>query len=150
MALDVSLRSTGIAYRNREHSYAPKEEPEFYVSRIVPKSMLGMERISFVTEVIRGTVFKQMSTCDLICMEGPAFGMKQNNTHSHSLGELHGAIRFFAYREGIAILTVPPSNLKKFVTGRGNADKDEVIAGVRETWGYETPHHDEADAEEIR
>jgi Holliday junction resolvasome RuvABC endonuclease subunit len=145
LALDVSLTSTGIAYYNPNYSLSSDEE-KWYVSRITPKGMKGIERIAHVASIVRSVIHERIEDCRLLVIEGPAFGMQQNNTRAHSLGELHGAIKFFAYEANLDILTAPPSCLKKFVTGRGNATKEEVIAGVKEMWDMDLPHDDEADA----
>ena len=46
----------------------------------------------------------------------------------------------------IEIIEVPPSNLKKFVTGKGNAKKDEMRLGVFKKWRKEFITEHEIDA----
>jgi crossover junction endodeoxyribonuclease RuvC len=43
-------------------------------------------------------------------------------------------------------LIVPPTSLKKFVTGRGNAKKNEMLLGVYKQWGVEFSDDNQADA----
>jgi len=39
-----------------------------------------------------------------------------------------------------------PTQIKKFITGRGNAKKDVIIREVYKRWGFETDDHNIADA----
>ncbi|MDH5184460.1 MAG: hypothetical protein OEX12_11285 [Gammaproteobacteria bacterium] len=41
---------------------------------------------------------------------------------------------------------IPPTSLKKFITGKGNAKKDTIMMEVYKRWGYEAPDNDLADA----
>ena len=50
------------------------------------------------------------------------------------------------YRASIRLLIVPPSTLKKFVTGSGVAPKNKMMLGVYKKWGVEFETDDEADA----
>ena len=47
---------------------------------------------------------------------------------------------------GVPVLEVPPSTLKKFVTGRGNAAKNEMLLHVYKRWGREYSDDNMADA----
>lgn len=137
LALDLSLTSTGVAYRT---------EDSVYVGHLDTSKKRSLERLAFIADTVGGILFNRIVECDMLAIEGPAFGFKQMATRSHSLGELHGAIKLLAWEEEIDILVVPPSTLKKFVTGNGAAKKPEVIAAVQEVWGFATTQDDEADA----
>jgi crossover junction endodeoxyribonuclease RuvC len=72
---------------------------------------------------------------------------------SHSaiaLGELSGLVRMFCLENLEASaqypLKVPPSVVKKFATGRGNAKKSEVLLSVYKKWGVEFHDDNLADA----
>lgn len=47
-----------------------------------------------------------------------------------SLGEVLGVLKHAFYVEGWDVLIVPPSSLKMFITGRGNANKQDVARSV--------------------
>lgn len=80
----------------------------------------------------------------LLVIEGYSFGSR--DSHAHSLGELGGAFRLAAYRLGWSVLAVPPSTLKKFVSGRGDTKKDGMRMEVLAKLGYTSTDDNDADA----
>lgn len=80
---------------------------------------------------------------DLGVIEAPSFGSKFGNPHERA------GLWWRVYKDltfwGIPIKTLAPKSRAKYITGNGNADKDEVLAAARERWG-EIPNHDIADA----
>lgn len=65
------------------------------------------------------------------------------------LGEVGGMVRTTAFRLGAHVVEVPPSSLKRFATGRGNADKDAMVDAARAHSAHPR-NHDEADAYHLR
>lgn len=82
-----------------------------------------------------------------VAIEGYAPGAKFNR---EILGELGGITRLVVHQVYGEIcgpaLIVPPSSLKKFATGKGNAPKDNVLLAVFKKWGVEFKSNDLADA----
>lgn len=62
------------------------------------------------------------------------------------LGEAGGVIRLALVQLEIPYIEVPPSSLKLFVTGDGDASKQHMIDAVSHIYGYETDDDNEADA----
>lgn len=62
-----------------------------------------------------------------------------------ALGKLQGVAELAAYEVRTPIVFVNPSTLKRYATGRGNADKEAMVAAA-EAAGAEVGGHDEADA----
>ena len=58
---------------------------------------------------------------------------------------LHGLLAAVCADNESALYPVTPTALKKWATGRGNADKDDMV-GVAEALGWCGESHDEADA----
>jgi hypothetical protein len=76
-------------------------------------------------------------------LEGYAMGAKWGR---EAQGEWSGQVRRIVYRAGWHIVLVPPTVLKKYVTGSGAADKDAMRMHVLKRWGYESSDNDDADA----
>lgn len=63
---------------------------------------------------------------------------------SHS--KLVAAIEVFAHDHKIEYRGTPPSELKKFTTGKGNANKEAMTAAVKSRWNVDVEDDNEADA----
>lgn len=79
----------------------------------------------------------------LVVIEGYAFGRPNQMA---ALGELSGVVKCSLFEMQQPYLIVPPTRVKKFACGRGNAKKDEVRLEVYKRWGFEAPTNDEVDA----
>jgi Holliday junction resolvasome RuvABC endonuclease subunit len=79
----------------------------------------------------------------LVFVEGYAFGAK---CAREALGEWGGQVRLLAYELGWTVVVVPPSSLKAFVCGKGNAPKEQMILQIYKRWAYEAPDNNAADA----
>jgi Holliday junction resolvasome RuvABC endonuclease subunit len=79
-----------------------------------------------------------------IAIEGYAFGSQMSNM----LGELGGIVRLFIYEKfGIKPLLVPPTSLKKYVTGKGTGvQKNQMLLYVYKKWDVEFKDDNAADA----
>jgi crossover junction endodeoxyribonuclease RuvC len=55
-------------------------------------------------------------------------------------------MRWFMYTHNFTYISVPPCNLKKFVTGKGNCAKELIIKEVYKRWGFDTDNNNIADA----
>lgn len=74
------------------------------------------------------------------------YGYSANGQRLAELGEWVGQIKLILFDYDILRLVVPPARLKKFTTGRGNAQKDEMRLAVFKRWGYEAKENDLIDA----
>lgn len=92
-----------------------------------------------------GAIVAASARADVTLMEGPSFASKGNATR-----DLAGLwwMTFDRLRlNGLPLAIVPPATLKKWITGRGNADKFAVGQAVAKRWpGVNLRSHDEADA----
>ncbi len=85
-----------------------------------------------------------------VAMEGYSYGSQ--NSHAHALGEIGGltklllARRFGVNHPALRSLILPPSTVKKFVTGKGNAPKDIMRLEVYKRWGVSFSTTDMTDA----
>ena len=80
-----------------------------------------------------------------IVLEGYSLNMR----HASSvvpLVELGGIVRLMLHIDGLAWFDPRASELKKFVTGKGTADKAQMMMQVLKRWGHTSMTHNTADA----
>ena len=130
VALDVSLTCTGVAGTG-------------WTDRIRTK-LRGDERLTYLeTEIV-----SFIRCADMVVMEGPSFGHSGPRFHEDLTG-LRVLVRRYCHRHGIPYGVVPPSNLKLYTAGRGNATKGEVRSAIADRYGVHTEgvgRYDMADA----
>ncbi len=77
---------------------------------------------------------------DLVAFESP-FTRGAGSKLLHRMG---GIIQMACW-PSVNVTEIPPTTIKKFITGKGNASKEDVVQAVR-TRGHEPENDDEADA----
>lgn len=130
LALDLSLTSTGLCYRNTRGDI---------VTGTIEPNVKDLPRLEWMKSQMTPFIKK----CSMVVIEGYSMGSRGR---VFSIGELGGIIKLLAFSESKPILLVPPKTLKVFVTGNGNADKDMVKQSIEERWSYLISQDDEADA----
>lgn len=80
---------------------------------------------------------------NLILIENYAFG---KTNQAHQMGELGGVIRLMLFEEGYEFFVIPPTRLKKFLTGKGVADKNIILKEVFKRWKFDVDDDNVADA----
>lgn len=79
-----------------------------------------------------------------VAVEGYAYCRNVNSFVT--LVEVGTVIRQTLYRTQVSWVEVPPTVLKKWTVGKGNASKDEMAWAVRQRWQYHSHSHDIVDA----
>lgn len=134
LGLDQSLTSSGAA---RVSSGAVPPE----LHRWQPGGRLGHERLDWLL----GNVRELAAGCDLVVIEGLAFGAKGS-----SLLDLAGLFTMATHelwRMGVPYAVVTPNLRAKYITGDGSAGKDAcLIAALRRFPGADITGNDIADA----
>lgn len=131
IGLDLSLTSTGIASHG-------------WVAHIRTGSQRGDGRLAF----LENEVTSYIRNADMVVMEGPSYGHGAMAGHEDLAG-LRVIVRRYCFRHHIPYAVIPPSTLKLYVAGKGNAAKGEVRTAVAELYGIHTEgaaRYDEADA----
>jgi crossover junction endodeoxyribonuclease RuvC len=135
LSIDPSLASLGYAYTldGGETSFT---------GTIKANKLKGVARLLHVhariTEVISHVIPA------LVAYEGYSLG--KIRPYALDRAELGGLIKKELYDRKIPILLVPPTSLKLYATGKGNADKLEVMAQMGASRGLAFTSDDEADA----
>jgi len=135
LGVDPSSNGTGIAFPSGVTASLPLNTNTKNVAK-------GSNRIVKIMNWLDGYDYSDITH---VCIEGYAFGMKAQ-AGNYDRAELVGTMKLFFLKKGKPLIICPPSTLKKFVTGKGNADKEEMVDAVFQRWGYDIPCHDEADA----
>lgn len=82
---------------------------------------------------------------DMVILEGIAF-MARNTTALAQLAGLSYMVRSEIVDRNIPFLVVAPTSLKKFATGKGNAQKDVVMLETYKRYGVSILNNNECDA----
>ncbi len=131
--LDLSLTATGIA--------TPEGVEVLRYRMPVPANDYDRaHRLKHLGAMID----RRTRDADVVVIEGHSFNSKF--THAHSLGELAGVVKVVLLKRGVPFQIIPPALLKRFATGKGNADKNLMLATAIRDLKYEGSDHNEADA----
>lgn len=138
VGIDLSLQKTAVVALHpggvwwRLHKPALKEMEAGAIERLA------------VHRALLHDFFDSIPEPEMTCLEGYAFGRAAQN---HQVGELGGTARLVLYDRGMAAKAVvlPPATLKKFVTNKGNAQKNVVLREVYRVWGFEALDDNVAD-----
>ena len=136
IGIDPSLVSTGYCTIDRHRRVLDQ-------GRIETKKLRGPERLKYIKEELTHILYR-FDNIDFVCIEDYSFGSQGRAVFQ--IGELGGVIRVLLYESIIPYIEIAPTCLKKFVTGKGNSKKDEVMLHVFKRWGFEAKNSDEADA----
>lgn len=132
VGLDLSTK-TGVAI------YVPGVEAQVRYC-IAPKTT-GMQRVYDIAQGILSALCEQ---------DDPFIAVEKLIVGHHSsvatLSEINSVVRFLLWQEKYRFIEVSPPTLKKYLTGSGNAKKDQMAMHVLKQYGVETSNSDEADA----
>ena len=131
-AVDPSLTETGVAWNKGEQ----------IVSRTIASKNTASARMIELRSELRDQL--QFVNPDLIVIEAPAFASKGRSVKE--IGGIWWQYRVMMYELGMRVLEVPPSFLKKYATGHGNAKKIEVVQAAWQRLDYEGTNDNVADA----
>lgn len=133
LAVDPSLTATGICY--------PDGSTETLKTRLT-----GMDRLAWIRDEVacRCDLPDCMQRMDLVVLEGYSYGSKGRAVVN--IGELGGVLRLWLSEYGPAYVEIPPTCLKKYATGRGNASKDDMLQAAVIRSGHTFADNNAADA----
>lgn len=141
VALDLSLTSTGMAWGVTAAGW-----PQVTRVESKPPRRVTLASRSHRLRTIAGEVTQRCAGADLVLVEAPTYsGKTTGSAHDRAglwwlvVGRLTGA--------GLNVVEVELHAVKMYATGRGNADKDAVLAAVVRRYPHvEVTGNDEADA----
>ena len=130
VGIDASLASTGMCQMGNILET---------VTTSIQSKLTGPQRLI----EIRRKMWDFVRGSELVVLEDYSFA---SGNQAHQIGELGGILRVTFFENGLRVLKVSPSQLKKFITGKGNAKKEEIAVAIFKKWGREFKTNDEADA----
>ena len=121
------------------------DDEDNYYTEVWKLDGTGVERLVQAQRIVTDFVFR--FEVKAIAMEGYAFGSQMANM----LGELGGAVKlalydYFVEPELVHPLIVPPTSLKKYITGKGRVDKNQILLQVYKKWDVEFNNDNAADS----
>ena len=140
IGIDTSLTHTGWCVLN--------DKGKVLASGVIKSSPVGDRPED---ELLR--IQKIVATLDFYCddfnpnymvIEGLAFSAR-NSTALVQLSALNYMTRAMATSWGMNFLVVAPTSLKKFITGSGKGDKDQMQMQIYKNYGFEAKDNNEAD-----
>lgn len=135
IGLDLSLTSTGVAIAETSGSL---------ITGRWTNNLRGTPRLRFLRDKLDTLLKGNEGAPCVIVLEGYSFASRAS--HAHSIGEWGGIARLLIHDHGLPFAEVPPTSLKKFMTGSGTAKKPEMVMRLLKDYGLEVPQEDEADA----
>lgn len=140
LGVDFSLSSTGVALTTSS---------SWRVGNLSPPQR-SVERLDQIYGFFRKLLTRIQCHHDLVyvAMEDYSFGSK---SQGHSIGEGGGVTKLAMYQvveneESTPLTLVPPTTLKKFVLGKGQGEKNQILLSVYKRWGVDLDRDDHADA----
>lgn len=133
MGIDPSTK-TGVSLVGPDTKVLAYDEIEV-------KKAVGFDRASGI--IARVMAFHEKHRPDLVVIEEMFVGHASSAITIIQIGTL---LRYFLWQEGIKYIDVPATTLKKFVSGKGNSKKEEMMMHVLKRWGFTSPTNNIADA----
>jgi Holliday junction resolvasome RuvABC endonuclease subunit len=140
VGIDQSLTSTGLAaihgaettvWRLRYPTRKPSQDVRIYQH----------ERLDYLAEGVRNAI----CGADVVAIEDMAFGAKGDALTD--LAGLFWMVRHILWQHHVPYVVINSSHRRKWITGRGDAPKDEVLtAAIKRFPHVDVRGNDEADA----
>lgn len=136
VGLDLSLTATGIAL------------PDGHLLTLAPgKGLRGVARLHDIRAAAFTLIAPYATT--LVTIEGPAYSRALGAGHHEAAG-LWWLIVYELTARGIPHAVVPPTSLKKYATGRGNATKPDMRMALYQRADLDLRDDNQVDAAWLR
>ena len=131
LGLDLSLTSTGIASCT---GWADTLKP--------PAKLRGHDRLRWLLTAVAD----HTRLADLVVVEGPSYGSQAGQAGHHERAGLWWLTTHQLWTREVPVAVAPPSCVKRYATGKGNASKDAVLSAVVRRFAWFGEGNDAADA----
>jgi Holliday junction resolvasome RuvABC endonuclease subunit len=163
LGIDLSLNATGLAMLTTLESLdnvpdlshvrmRKYERKDFYDRRNPNASVYQGCVIASSAEVgtlqrwdqVLTPILQWAEHAEAVFIEG--YAMSRNLSFTRATTEMGGIVRYHLRKIELIPIEISPSSLKKFVTGDGRADKNQILAAVRTEFDCPLSDHNMADA----
>jgi len=127
--IDLSLTATGIA------------RTDGHTERVTCGDLRGTDRLAWICSAITGHTTQGV---DLVVVEGPSYGSMSGAGHHEAAG-LWWLVAYTLDGRDVPYAVVPPSTLKKYATGRGNATKPDMRMALFQRTGLDLRDDNQVD-----
>lgn len=132
IGIDPSTK-TGIVILNKNGEVMHKEE-------IASNEKDDLDRFDEIAQKVKSLVNKT----DKVTIEGFSYGSRGRGVSTqYGIGWI---LRYVLYYAGVDFIEIPPTTLKKFATGKGNAKKEDMILPIYKRYGFEDKSDNVRDA----
>jgi crossover junction endodeoxyribonuclease RuvC len=131
IGIDQSLTCTSVCVYTGQ---------ELTITRIKPDHT-GVKRLNTIYEAVDSVLAYHPDA--MVAIEGYAYNAKGMY---FNLGEVGGAIRLAVFKRSMPLIQVPPTHLKKYITGVGNANKNVIIKELYKKYELDINDDNDADA----
>jgi crossover junction endodeoxyribonuclease RuvC len=142
VGVDVSLAATGVGCQHSACVIASKGTRDDTLAQ-------RQQRLRHLRRQIIARAGVGCPDCDsepqLVVIEGPSYASAASASAHDRSGLWWLLIDAFTVR-GWRVVEVPPSSLKKYATGKGNASKDQVLASAVRRFDFSIDNNNAADA----
>jgi crossover junction endodeoxyribonuclease RuvC len=135
VGLDLSLCSSGFSMKDGQNIHME-------TIKTVPKDFPNdLARLIHIRNAIMGKIPKNVR---MICIEDFFTGLHPGS--GIGLAMLGATVRLALYEAGYPMVIVSPTQVKKFVTGKGAGEKSLILREVYRRYGLECKNDNESDA----
>lgn len=139
LGLDASLTHTGVLFL--DDKFKVRE------SMTLKSKHKKVARLKDIRDGVTWLIKKHRKDLKLAVMEGYAFNAARfGASRSHSIGEMGGVLKVAMVECSLPIYMVAPMSLKKFATGHGRGDKNQILLKVYQKYGIELQDDHQTDA----
>jgi Holliday junction resolvasome RuvABC endonuclease subunit len=117
-------------------------QDDVFYAEVYKSDKGGIDRLRDIQSHVMNWLYEFNNVAD-VAMEGYAFGSQMANM----LGELGGMVKLTLLDFGIYPMIVPPTTLKKYVTGKGTGvPKSQMLLFVYKKWDVDITDDNAADS----
>jgi Holliday junction resolvasome RuvABC endonuclease subunit len=134
LTLDLSLNETGYCINANGTVKSGIIKP--------PKELTQYERIEHNLKAVLSLI--EQFKIKMVGIESAAYGLKSSSMNI--LAEQQGVFKYELKKRNVGVAEINISSIKKFITGKGNAKKVDMINALRNNHNVLTKNNNECDA----